>query len=72
MLFLFITNYITLGVINWALYPTIFAGAGVLIFIFIYLIFLREELNENGEKKSKLDKAVDKEMEKLVKKRNEL
>lgn len=72
MLFLFVTNYITLGVINWALYPTIFAGAGVLIYIFVYLLFFREELTEDGEKKSKIDKAVDKEMEKLARKRNEL
>lgn len=72
MLLLFVTNYITLGVINWALYPTIFAGAGVLIYIFVYLIFFREELTENGEKKSKIDKAVDKEMEKIARKRNEI
>ncbi|MFX1395210.1 MAG: 2TM domain-containing protein [Promethearchaeota archaeon] len=72
MLFLFVTNYITLGVINWALYPTFFAGIGVLIYIFIYLLFFSAKLSNDGEKKSKIERAVDKEMEKLAKKRNKL
>lgn len=72
MLLLFVTNYITLGVINWALYPAFFGGIGVLVYIFIYLIFFRAKLANNGEKKSKIEKAVDKEMEKIAKKRNEL
>ena len=72
MLLLFVANYITLGVINWALYPAFFGGIGVLVYIFIYLIFFRAKLANDGEKKSKIEKAVDKEMEKLAKKRNEL
>lgn len=71
MLLLFVANYITLGVINWALYPAFFGGIGVLVYIFIYLIFFRAKLVNDG-KKSKIEKAVDKEMEKLAKKRNEL
>lgn len=69
MLLLFVANYITLGVINWALYPAFFGGIGVLVYIFIYLIFFRAKLVNDG-KKSKIEKAVDKEMEKLAKKRN--
>lgn len=72
MLFLFLTNYITLGVINWALYPALFGGTGVIVYIFIYLIFFRSKLTNSGEKKSKIDKAVEKEMEKLMKNRNNI
>lgn len=33
MIFLFVTNYVTLGVINWAIYPALFGGAAVIIYI---------------------------------------
>ncbi len=72
MILLFITNYITLGVINWALYPAFFGGTGVLVYILLYLLFFRSKLTESGEKKSRIERAVDKEMEKIKRKRNNL
>jgi len=69
MIFLFVTNYITLGVINWAVYPAVFGGAAVLIYIIIYLLFFRRKLTDMGIIKSRMDKAVEKEMEKIAKKR---
>ena len=72
MTFLFVTNYVTLGVINWALYPALFGGAAVLIYIILYFLFFRKKLTDSGIIISRLDKAVEKEMEKIAKKRKNL
>ena len=45
MLLLFVANYITLGVINWALYPAFFGGIGVLVYILNYLKFFMGKLS---------------------------
>lgn len=69
MLLLFVTNYITLGTINWAFFPALFCGFGVLTFHIIYLIFFRSNITSDGQTKSRIDRAVDKEMEKMSNKR---
>jgi len=48
----------------WAIYPTIFAGLGVLILVVIYLLFLRQKMTEEGTK-SKKERAIAKEMQKI-------
>ena len=70
--FLFATNYITLGVISWALYPAVFGGAAVLIYIILYFLFFRKKLTDSGMIKSRIDRAVEKEMQKIAKKRENL
>jgi hypothetical protein len=69
MVFLFITNYITLGVISWAIYPALFGGAGIIIYMILYFLFFRKKLTDSGIIKSRIDRAVEKEMQKIAKKR---
>ena len=70
MLLLLVINVLTLGTVNWALFPLLFGGAGVLIYLIIYLIFFRSKMSDDGQKRSIIDRAVDKEIEKISKKRN--
>ena len=72
IIFLFVTNYATLGIISWALYPAVFGGAAVLIYIILYFLFFRKKLTDSGMIKSRIDRAVEKEMQKIAKKRENL
>ena len=70
--FLFVTNYITLGVISWAIYPAFFGGAAIIIYMILYFLFFRKKLTDSGMIKSRIDKAVEKEMQKIANKRESL
>ncbi len=48
----------------WAIYPTFFAGLGVLILFIVYEIFLRQKMTEEGIK-SKKERAIEREMQKI-------
>ena len=65
VLLLFVINYVTLGEINWALYPAVFAGVGVLICIITYLVFYRSKITQSGDIKTKKQRAIEKEMERM-------
>ena len=65
VLLLFVINYVTLGEINWALYPAVFAGVGVLICIIIYLVYFRSKITQSGDIKTKKQRAIEKEMERM-------
>ena len=63
--FLFIINFFTLHPYYWALFPAIFWGAAIILHIIAYLVYYRGKIDENGEGKSRKDKAIDKELEKM-------
>jgi len=65
VLLLFVINYVTLGEINWALYPAVFGGVGVLIVIITYLIFFRSKITQSGDIKTKKQRAIEKEMKRM-------
>ncbi len=68
MLLLVVTNALTLPSFYWVIYPAIFWGAGgVLTHIFVYNIYFKEKLTETGEVKSKKERAIEKEMQKMRK-----
>ena len=54
----------------WAIYPTVFAGFGVLVIFLIYVLFFKVNILEDGEPKSRKERAVDKEMQKIKKSTN--
>jgi len=51
----------------WAIYPTVFAGFGVLVIFLIYILFFKVNILEDGEPKSRKERAIDKEMQKIKK-----
>jgi hypothetical protein len=65
MSFLFIINIFTLPTYYWVLFPAVFWGAGMIIHIITYFVYYRGKIDENGEGKSRKDRAIDKELEKM-------
>ena len=70
MLFLVVINYATLPTYYWVLFPAIFWGIGLIAHIIIYNIYLTEKITKEGTTKSKKEKAIEKEMDKMKKKMN--
>ena len=68
MLLLVVINMLTLPSFYWVIYPAIFwGGGGVLLHIFVYNIYFKEKLTEKGEVKSRKERAIEKEMQKMRK-----
>lgn len=63
--FLFIINFFTLPTYYWVLFPAVFWGAAMIIHSVAYLVYYRGKIDENGEGKSRKDRAIDKELEKM-------
>ena len=63
-----VINFITLGELNWSLIPIILGTAVILTYLSFYLIFLRHDRTQIGPIKSRKDKAVEKELEKMERK----
>jgi hypothetical protein len=53
--------------IYWVIYPAIFWGAGLIAHIVIYMVNYKGDV-EKGETKSKKEKLIEKEMQKMRKK----
>jgi hypothetical protein len=74
ILFLFIVNDITNLMINkpfvfyWFYFPAFFWGLALIIHYLVYLGFFNKKLYEEGERQSRMDRAIEKEMHKLRKK----
>ena len=75
ILFLFIiNNYINLIIPDipywfyWSAIPAFFWGLGLIIHYIIYKGFFNKKLYEEGERQSRMDRAIEKEMHKLRKK----
>ena len=66
MLLLVVINLMTTS-IYWVIYPAIFWGAGLIAHIVIYVVNYKGDV-EKGETKSKKEKLIEKEMQKMRKK----
>jgi len=67
MLYLFIINLITIPTYYWAIYPLIFWGSALVIHNIAYLVLYRGKIDDKGETKSRRERAIEKEMEKMRK-----
>ena len=61
-------NFMTLPTFYWVVYPALFWGLGFVTHLIVYMVYYKGELTEEGEAKSKKEKAVEREMEKMRKK----
>jgi cation transport ATPase len=68
MIFLFIINHFTLTEVYWVIFPAIFWGAAVIFHIFIYLRYFSKRIEKKGKHKSRKERAIEKELEKMRKK----
>ncbi|MFW9818774.1 MAG: 2TM domain-containing protein [Candidatus Thorarchaeota archaeon] len=69
MLFLFIVNFLTFPMYYWVIFPAIFWGAAVFLHIIFYIQYLSGKAEESGRFKSRKERAIEKELEKMRKKR---
>jgi hypothetical protein len=68
MLFLFLINLLTLSMFYWVVFPAIFWGAAVIFHVIFYIQYLSGKAEEGGKLKSRKERAIDKEIEKMRKK----
>ncbi len=68
MLFLFIINFTTLSAYYWVIFPAIFWGAAVILHILFYIQYLSGKAEKSGKFKSRKERAIEKELEKMRKK----
>ena len=71
ILYLFIINIIATPDFYWVVFPIIFWSTGLIIHLTAYLIYRRPSIDSEGTLKSKTDRAVEKELEKMKKKMNQ-
>ena len=64
-LLLIVINYTTLNTIDWAIFPALFWAIGLVLHAVIYLVYYRGSIKKTGEIKSRKERAVEKEMEKM-------
>jgi len=67
ILLLFIINILVTPDFYWALFPAIFWGTGLTIHFILYFIYHRTSIDEEGTTKSRTQRAVEREMEKMRK-----
>jgi len=68
ILYLIIINIVVTPDFYWVLFPTIFWGTGLVIHLILFLIYRRPFINSEGALKSRTERAVEKELEKMKKK----
>ncbi|MFO8019716.1 MAG: 2TM domain-containing protein [Promethearchaeia archaeon] len=68
---LIIVNLITNPAIFWVLFPLIFWGAGLVVHIVIYFLYLQEGAEKGVEGKSRKEKAIEREMQRIKSKGKE-
>jgi hypothetical protein len=69
MLFLFIINFLTFSEFFWVVFPAIFWGTAVVLHIIFYIQYLSGKAEEGGKFKSRKERAIEKELEKIRKKK---
>ncbi|MFW9946453.1 MAG: 2TM domain-containing protein [Candidatus Odinarchaeota archaeon] len=70
ILYLFIINIMVTPDFYWVVFPTIFWGTGLVIHLVAYLIYRRPSIDSEGTLKSRTERAVEKELEKMKKNMN--
>ena len=68
MIFLFIINLTTFPDFYWVVFPVVFWGSAVILHILIYIHYYSGEHEVSGRWKSRKEKAIEKELEKMRKK----
>ncbi|MFX0000118.1 MAG: 2TM domain-containing protein [Candidatus Hodarchaeota archaeon] len=68
MLFLFIINFTTLSEYYWVIFPAIFWGTAVILHTIIYIQYFSGKAEEGGKLRSRKERAIEKELEKMRKK----
>jgi len=68
MLLLFIINFLTLSGFYWVIFPAIFWGTAVILHIFIYIQYFSRKAEKSGKYRSRKERAIEKELEKMRKK----
>jgi hypothetical protein len=74
--FLFLINIYTFThaqiypIYFWVVFPTVFWGAALILHIVAYFIYFRKKIDEQGEIKSRREKAIEKEIKKIKDKIN--
>jgi cellobiose-specific phosphotransferase system component IIC len=71
MLLLLLTDYMSGGVINWAYWPALFWGVGIIGHVIIKTMVSKKTKPEGKEKVSKKERAIEKEMQKMREKMKE-
>ncbi|MFX1493949.1 MAG: 2TM domain-containing protein [Promethearchaeota archaeon] len=71
ILYLFIINLMVTPDFYWVLFPTIFWGTGFVIHLIAFFIYRRPSIDSEGTLKSRTERAVEKELEKMKKKMNQ-
>ena len=69
-LLLTVINFMTLPTFYWVFFPAVFWGAGFVVHFIVYMVYWRGKIDEKGEAKSKKERAIEKEMQKMRKKMN--
>lgn len=67
-LLLFMVNFMTYPIFYWVIFPLLFWGAGFIAHFIVYNIYYKGGISEEGQPKSKKEKAIEKEMTKMRKK----
>ncbi|MFX1593195.1 MAG: 2TM domain-containing protein [Promethearchaeota archaeon] len=67
MFFLFIINFLTFPMFYWVIFPAIFWGAAVIFHIILYMQYFSGKTEEGGKLRSRKEKAIEKELEKMRK-----
>lgn len=70
MLLLLVINYMTLQNFYWVIFPAIFWGFLVILHLIIYIIYFSKKIEKRGVFKSRKERAIEKELEKMRKKQN--
>ena len=67
MILLLLSDYMSLGVIEWAYWPALFWGLGIIVHIIISAMVTKKGEPADKDKTSKKEKAIEKEMQKMRK-----
>jgi hypothetical protein len=68
MLFLFFINFLTFSMFYWVIFPAIFWGAAVILHIILYIQYFSGKDEEGRKFRSRKERAIEKELEKMRKK----
>jgi hypothetical protein len=68
MLFMFVINLVTFSEVFWVILPAIFWGTGVAVHIAIYFLYYSGKSKKSEKFKSRKERAIEKELEKMRKK----
>ncbi|MFX1326946.1 MAG: 2TM domain-containing protein [Promethearchaeota archaeon] len=72
LLFLFIINFTTFSQFYWVIFPTVFWGSAVILHTLIYILYFSGKVEKSGKYRSRKERAIEKELEKMRKKQKKI